>query len=462
MKRYKSPLGKSIFFGCILFLTLLGLTIATVDYSIHKNMTYRDCETQIGDILRYTAGKIDVDDLETCIETGEESEKFRQLQRDLDEIRASISMHFLYCVVPLNTDETDNMKNVIAAVSAYEYENMADELVHLNQLTGDAYSPATAEKYLTAYKSGQLNFFEEVSQWGDDYTGLLPLYDSAGNKVAALCMDLDVRQINRSLTVHFWHDVAIILVIGACAAAFFVYWSRRFITQPIEQLERCLSNFAAYRDPDHPDAVQLQVPKIERDNEIASLARAMQQLGEDMNGYMQNVLTAEQKLNWMTVMAHKDALTRVGNATAFVQQSAELNEQIAKEPVPFAVVMADVNGLKTINDTYGHNYGDLYIKGCCMMLCYIFHHSPVFRIGGDEFVVLLTGSDYDDRQPLLARAQAQFRQKQNDMSVKAWERLSMALGMAESTGAAEETVASILAQADKNMYRAKSEMKKGA
>ena len=67
----------------------------------------------------------------------------------------------------------------------------------------------------------------------------------------------------------------------------------------------------------------------------------------------------------------------------------------------FAVVVCDVNGLKKINDTLGHKAGDEYIRQAFLMICDIFQHSPVYRIGGDEFVVVLTGRDYEIRKELV-------------------------------------------------------------
>ncbi len=67
----------------------------------------------------------------------------------------------------------------------------------------------------------------------------------------------------------------------------------------------------------------------------------------------------------------------------------------------FAVVVCDVNGLKVINDTLGHKAGDEYIREAFHMVCDIFQHSPVFRIGGDEFVAVLTGRDYIIRKELV-------------------------------------------------------------
>ena len=68
----------------------------------------------------------------------------------------------------------------------------------------------------------------------------------------------------------------------------------------------------------------------------------------------------------------------------------------------------DANNLKMINDNYGHGAGDEYIKGCCKILCDVFCHSPVFRIGGDEFAVILKGRDYHNRNDLMKEIKETF------------------------------------------------------
>ncbi|MBR0410469.1 MAG: hypothetical protein IJI25_05640 [Eubacterium sp.] len=57
---------------------------------------------------------------------------------------------------------------------------------------------------------GKLSFFEEISEWGDDYTGLLPLFDSRGNRVAALCVDVDVAEIHRTLRKNIAGNITLI------------------------------------------------------------------------------------------------------------------------------------------------------------------------------------------------------------------------------------------------------------
>ncbi len=100
--------------------------------------------------------------------------------------------------------------------------------------------------------------------------------------------------------------------------------------------------------------------------------------------------------------ALKDPLTGAKSKHAFLQKEREINTAITEGRAEnFAVVVCDVNGLKMINDTKGHKAGDEYIRQSFMIICDIFQHSPVYRIGGDEFVVIMTGRDYAIRQALL-------------------------------------------------------------
>ena len=72
-----------------------------------------------------------------------------------------------------------------------------------------------------------------------------------------------------------------------------------------------------------------------------------------------------------------------------------------------------MNDLKLMNDTRGHSFGDEAIQRTSRLICGIFKRSPVFRIGGDEFAVLLTDSDYDNRDNLLSkfREESQYNKR---------------------------------------------------
>ena len=153
-------------------------------------------------------------------------------------------------------------------------------------------------------------------------------------------------------------------------------------------------------------------------------------------------------------VAYTDALTGVKSKHAFVVHEKRLENGIALgEAEPFAVVVCDVNGLKRINDTLGHKAGDQYICCACNMLCEGFKHSPVFRIGGDEFVVLVQGHDYEIRDSVMDELNALIESNIGSDSVVA------SLGMAVFEKETDHTFQSVFARADSLMYERKLKLK---
>ena len=93
--------------------------------------------------------------------------------------------------------------------------------------------------------------------------------------------------------------------------------------------------------------------------------------------------------------ANRDEFTGIRNKHAYAEYIAVTEKQIeCGELTTFAMIVFDVNGLKAVNDVLGHQAGDRFIREACGIICNIFKHSPVFRIGGDEFVAFLKGTDY--------------------------------------------------------------------
>ena len=103
-----------------------------------------------------------------------------------------------------------------------------------------------------------------------------------------------------------------------------------------------------------------------------------------------------------TELASRDALTGVKSKGVFVEAELQWDERIRSESdLAFGIAMFDLNGLKEVNDTQGHAAGDTYIRSAGAAICETFKHSPVYRIGGDEFAATLSGADYENREALL-------------------------------------------------------------
>ncbi|MCR5399362.1 MAG: GGDEF domain-containing protein, partial [Lachnospiraceae bacterium] len=137
------------------------------------------------------------------------------------------------------------------------------------------------------------------------------------------------------------------------------------------------------------------------------------------------------------------------------EKSVQDNINKGMDYLQFALVVCDANNLKKTNDTEGHVTGDEYIKGSANLLCVIFDHSPVFRVGGDEFVVFLRGSDYINRDELMNRLRDRILE-----NLRLGSGPVIASGMAEYDSKTDSTVSEIFNRADKEMYENKQLLKK--
>ena len=153
-------------------------------------------------------------------------------------------------------------------------------------------------------------------------------------------------------------------------------------------------------------------------------------------------------------MARRDELTHVKNKTAYHEKEKELQNLMDEEGGPFGVVVCDINGLKMINDTEGHRAGDDYIRACCQLICRTFQHSPVYRIGGDEFTVILLDNDYANRKKLLADLQ-----KQVEENIRIGEGPVVASGLAEYQPDIDRAVGDVFTRADGQMYENKTHLR---
>ncbi|MCR5817051.1 MAG: GGDEF domain-containing protein [Ruminococcus sp.] len=153
-------------------------------------------------------------------------------------------------------------------------------------------------------------------------------------------------------------------------------------------------------------------------------------------------------------MANRDGLTGVKNKRAYEQAEIEIDEKIVSgDAESFAIAICDINGLKMINDTKGHQAGDEYIRNACTLICNTFKHSPVFRIGGDEFAVLLKGADYNDRAGLIKG----LINEQTDRTKSG--QVTVAVGLSDFMADSDISLKQVFERADEAMYENKKEFK---
>lgn len=155
--------------------------------------------------------------------------------------------------------------------------------------------------------------------------------------------------------------------------------------------------------------------------------------------------------------AYEDGLTGVKNKMAYLETLVELENALEHgELEEYGVVVFDVNDLKVINDTLGHEAGDEYIKRGCDVVCKKFINSSVFRIGGDEFVVILKDDDYVNRESLVESFRKAIDENLKNGSV------IVACGLAVYDVSKDCSYNDVFKRADKSMYEQKQALKVAA
>ncbi len=124
----------------------------------------------------------------------------------------------------------------------------------------------------------------------------------------------------------------------------------------------------------------------------------------------------------------------------------------------FAVGVFDCDDLKAVNDEYGHDKGDVYLRKASHLMCRVFQHSPVFRIGGDEFSVIFQNDAFEEREALLA----EFKKAMEEINASTknpWEQVRVSYGISVYDPELDGAVIDVVRRADKNMYENKRNRK---
>ena len=185
-------------------------------------------------------------------------------------------------------------------------------------------------------------------------------------------------------------------------------------------------------------------------DEIGTLSKTFNKLIEHLSGYIAD----------LNSLAYADALTSVRNKSAFDIYIREMQNRVENpsDHPEFAIAIFDCDDLKDINDGYGHDKGDVYLKNSCHLICRVFQNSPVFRIGGDEFAIILQNEDYRRRESL----KRVFIEKSAEICAFAkepWEQIRVAVGIAVYNSEIDSSVEDVMIRADHLMYENKHERK---
>ena len=183
-------------------------------------------------------------------------------------------------------------------------------------------------------------------------------------------------------------------------------------------------------------------------HEIKLLSKAFENMAQHLKEH--------ERLQHM--LAYRDPLTGLRNTNSYKAWITDFEKDIENKTINFGVMILDINYLKETNDRYGHDIGNKLIVAAGQFISGIFKRSPVFRIGGDEFLVILQNRDLEDLEELLRKFDAECANE----SVRVDEKvipLSIAKGFARYDSDKDLSFSDVFNRADDAMYENKRKIK---
>jgi sigma-B regulation protein RsbU (phosphoserine phosphatase) len=365
----------------------------------------------------------------------EQTEEYRDLLRQLRAVQDNNDVDCLYISVLDVADES-----FIYLVDAAEEDACPI----------GCFDPVYEEnkELFTNPERGYPPYITNTEPYGWLVTAGAPIYSESHKVIGYAMVDISMDMI-RSQQTGFMRRLSITLAaITIVISLLAILAVNRSIIRPINMLSHAASNYRAGRE----SASEFDSMSIRTQDEIESLYLSVRQMLHDITTYIDNLVATSRELSQtrdkadeMSELAHRDALTGAGSKLAYEQKK----EELAQGDGRYGIVMADLNDLKTINDTEGHAKGDAAIRMVCGILSDTYQDSPVYRVGGDEFVVIIAGESCDRAEELAGRFTRNIAQSGGGISA--------AIGYA--LHAEGESAEDVFRRADSTMYENKRRMK---
>ena len=305
----------------------------------------------------------------------------------------------------------------------------------------------------------------------DEYGRLLtiykPLYDDKGKCQCYAAVDLSLDSLTEE-TGDF--VIRLLTLFVGCFIFIFVlglWFIENNIILPLNTMAYCARSFSYDNAAERQQNMEMiKGLKITTGDEIENLYSALIRSAENVAEYLEHLKLAKVEVANMKVkvlamdeLANTDSLTGIKNKTAYATRIYKLDERIEAGNANFCIVMVDVNFLKKVNDNYGHERGNEYLVNACRLVCSVFGEEHVYRIGGDEFVVIVEGEKVSLCKYFVNQFKAEMNRKAKNPLLEPWEKISAAVGVAFYEAGVDQSADEVFKRADKLMYENKLAMK---
>ena len=310
-------------------------------------------------------------------------------------------------------------------------------------------------------------YITDTEEFGWLVTAGMPIYDAKGDIAGYALTDISMEEVRSAQVQRNFRLLLIMVLVAAALLVLVIILVRNTFVMPIRRLTAAAKEYVRNKTIYKTDVFSKL--DIRSGDEIEELSESIKCMEEEINEKIDNLVKANSELeesrdyaNKMALLANTDALTGAGSMTLYDMRTDALDDKIkAGNAPPFAIVMADLNRLKEINDIHGHLEGNNAIIAIYNMLADAFGQGGVYRIGGDEFAVLLFGDRIGSVKRIVSELNAKIDVMMAEAEEAGEEIVTAAIGYAIFDPTADKRLADVYTRADNAMYERKRQMKMG-
>ncbi len=231
--------------------------------------------------------------------------------------------------------------------------------------------------------------------WGRFYSAYSPVFDSAGKVAGIVAVDFGADWFDNQIA-QFTRTVLFLSVFSLAIGLLIVFLLVSRLSSGFRSLDKNLNGLSGDVDTlskelEAVSAGGLKLSSSEQKqekvgfssedyahDEIGELSQKIRSIQNELQTYISSI----------HAQAYSDTMTGTKNKAAYLEAVAALEQKMADGSADFAIAVVDINGMKETNDTYGHDSGDAILIAAAGAMKSVFDPSCVYRIGGDEFILV--------------------------------------------------------------------------
>ncbi len=421
----------------ILFLLMANGLLGALLTSQSSNALRTQIRARMLDVADSAAALLDGDSLPLLTAEGKDEEPYQKAMDTLRVFQEHVDLAYIYGI----RDMGDGTFTFTIDPTVNDPAEFGELVKTTDALISASHGVSAVDD--TAYRD----------RWGRFYSAYSPVFDSEGRVSGIVGVDFyaawyEAQIARQRFTVLTVSGVS--LLIGALIVLIITRGIRKRFMELNSEISRLTVDMGELSDElrlasgqqwrgarrEHGNSREI------RSGTMEALSGAVREVHEEMREYIADA----------HALAYTDALTGLGNRTAYFNEVDRINRQLEEGGVHFSVAVFDINGLKKVNDEMGHGAGDKLIMGVANILRDVFQGRNIYRIGGDEFIAVLEDISSEGVSDLFAALEHSLAAH----NIENEPPLSVAKGAAFYREGEDRGFSDVVHRADETMYADKA------